>query len=100
MVQIIASISTVEGVPGHGAFEVEQSVKNLGAILRRGQKAGEFRQHDARVMAIAIRNAIDGVPAQMAGNPKLDLDAYARELVSLFDRATAVGPDAGNGDGE
>ena len=93
-VQILASVSTIEGVPGRETSEVEQSLKDLGAILRRGQQEGEFRKHDARVMAIAIRNAIDGVPAQMTADPKLDLDAYARELVTLFDRATRATSDA------
>ena len=60
------------------------------AILRKGQQDGEFRAFDLRVMAITIRQAIDVVPRLLAANPNLDVEAYARELVTLFDRATAL----------
>ena len=59
------------------------------AILRKGQQDGEFRAFDLRVMAITIRQAIDVVPRWLSANPNLDVEAYARELVTLFDRATA-----------
>jgi hypothetical protein len=42
-----------------------------------------------RVMAIAIRNVIDGVPRHMAANPDLDMDACTREIVTMFSLATA-----------
>jgi hypothetical protein len=45
---------------------------------------------DLRVMAITIRQAIDVVPRWLSANPNLDVEAYARELVTLFDRATAL----------
>ncbi len=67
---------------------LESAVGPLEQVLRWGQENGEFREFSTRVMAVAIRNAIDGVPPQMAASPDLDLDAYARELVILFDRAT------------
>ena len=60
------------------------------AILRKGQQDGEFRAFDLRVMAITIRQAIDVVPRWLSANPNLDVEAYARELVTLFDRATAL----------
>jgi hypothetical protein len=41
-------------------------------------------------MAITIRQAIDVVPRWLSANPNLDVEAYARELVTLFDRATAL----------
>jgi hypothetical protein len=58
--------------------------------LRKGQQDGEFRAFDLRVMAITIRQAIDVVPRWLSANPNLDVAAYARELVTLFDRATAL----------
>jgi hypothetical protein len=39
-------------------------------------------------MATTIRSAIDGVAFQLEANSKLDLKAYANELVILFDMAT------------
>jgi AcrR family transcriptional regulator len=60
----------------------------LEALLRQGQEEGEFRAFDLRVMAMTIRRAIDAVVPLLAAHPDLDTDAYAQELVTLFDRAT------------
>jgi len=56
--------------------------------LRKGQHEGEFRAFDLRVMAVTIRRAIDALPPLFIANPDLDASLYARELVTLFDRAT------------
>jgi TetR/AcrR family transcriptional regulator, fatty acid metabolism regulator protein len=67
----------------------------LEQLLARFQAAGEFRaDFDPRVMAVAIRGAIDAVGRQLAADPDLDIDGYGRELASLFDRATRGKPDA------
>jgi AcrR family transcriptional regulator len=57
-------------------------------ILRAGQRGGEFREFDTFVMASTIQRAIDGLPFLLRTAPDLDLDAYAEELVTLFDLAT------------
>jgi TetR/AcrR family transcriptional regulator, fatty acid metabolism regulator protein len=69
-------------------------VTALEQLLSRFQAAGEFRaDFDPRVMAVAIRGAIDAVGRQLAVDPDLDLDGYGRELARLFDRATCAKPD-------
>lgn len=77
----------------HGGFHydatAEQAVVSpIAAILSKGQNDGEFRDFDPTVMATVIQRAVDGLPFLMASTPDLDLDAYARELVTLFDLAT------------
>ena len=57
-------------------------------ILRGGQRAGEFRGFDPRVMAAVIQRAIDGVPFLLETHPDIDLAAYAAELVTMFGLAT------------
>ena len=57
-------------------------------ILRQGQERGEFRAFDTRVMATVIQRAVDGLPFLLATHPDVDVDAYAREVVTLFDLAT------------
>ena len=57
-------------------------------ILRAGQKAGEFRDFDPRVMAAVIQRAIDGLPFLLETHPDIDLGAYADELATTFARAT------------
>ncbi len=64
-------------------------VSPIEAILRQGQRAGEFRKFDHAVMATVIQRAVDGLPMLMASVPTLDLATYAREVVTLFELATA-----------
>jgi AcrR family transcriptional regulator len=53
-----------------------------------GQRAGVFREFDPLVMAITLRQAIDGIHWLLATDPAADFAAYASELVTTFDRAT------------
>jgi hypothetical protein len=39
-------------------------------------------------MAVTIRGAIDSVGYRLATEPDLEMEAYARELATLFDHAT------------
>ncbi|HEV7215231.1 MAG TPA: TetR family transcriptional regulator [Chloroflexota bacterium] len=57
-------------------------------ILRRGQERGDFRAFDTRVIAVVVQRAVDGLPFLLATYPDVDVDAYAREVVTLFDLAT------------
>ncbi|GAT66226.1 tetR family transcriptional regulator [Planomonospora sphaerica] len=66
----------------------EPEVSSVEEILRFGQLAGEFREFSTRVMAVTVKQAVDGVFIQLAAHPDLDFDAYARELVTTFDIAT------------
>jgi len=43
---------------------------------------------DTRVMAAVIQRAVDGLPFLLATYPNIDVDAYAREVVTLFELAT------------
>jgi AcrR family transcriptional regulator len=62
-------------------------------ILEWGQRDGEFRTFAVNVMVETIIEALDAIPPQLAADPNLDLNAYARELVELFDRATRADTD-------
>jgi AcrR family transcriptional regulator len=75
------------------------AVGELEEMLRRGQRAGEFRDFSARVMAVTIRNAIDAVPLMLASDRKLDLENYARELATTFELATRKRDKEANGNG-
>ncbi len=82
----------VEIVMGGGVAYDEQTereaVSGISDILRWGQAEGVFREFDITVMATTIQRSLDGIPLAQATNPDIDLDAYARELVELFTRAT------------
>ncbi|MEV0345258.1 TetR/AcrR family transcriptional regulator [Nonomuraea sp. NPDC050680] len=70
----------------------EIALKDIEKVLVWGQKTGEFREFDLRSMAIAIRGAVDAVPAQLFMNPDLDLGLLATELTTLFTIATRRQP--------
>lgn len=58
--------------------------------LTQGQRHGVFRDFDPRVLALAMRQAVDGVTVRLRQEADLDLDAYGRELAELFDRAVCA----------
>jgi TetR/AcrR family fatty acid metabolism transcriptional regulator len=71
---------------------VESDITRLEALLLQGQQQGEFRAFDTRVMAVAIMSLRSGVLTQLAINPQLDLEAYAREFATLIELATRRTP--------
>jgi AcrR family transcriptional regulator len=73
----------------YGDANVDEAVRILGQLLARFQAAGELRRDfDPKVMAIAIRAAIDAVPPRLIFDPALDINNYAHEIATTFDRAT------------
>jgi AcrR family transcriptional regulator len=75
-----------------GEGDAKATVGAIEAILREGQRSGEFATFSTAVMAMAVRQAVDGVLLQLRADPDLDLDTYAAELVALFERATTRQP--------
>lgn len=84
----VAANARAEGKKPRFGAAVEAMRAPLETLLRNGQQAGDFRDFDVRVMAVTIRAAIDALSPLFIANPQLDADLYARELVTLFDRAT------------
>ncbi|TKC99442.1 TetR/AcrR family transcriptional regulator [Polyangium fumosum] len=88
LLEIWNGLRTPEGRPAFDARAHEPGLEFLEGIMRQGQKEGEFRAFAPRVMALAIRGAIDCVLLQrVAYGDKVDLREAARELVALFDAA-------------
>ncbi|GAA4613614.1 TetR/AcrR family transcriptional regulator [Saccharopolyspora hordei] len=65
-----------------------RDVEALAELFRAGQRAGEFRDFDPHVMAVALRHALDGVALRLGAETDTDTELYARELVTTFDLAT------------
>lgn len=61
--------------------------QDLAAILEAGQRQGQFRSFDTKVMALAIGGALDAVVARWLIDPELDLTAASTELESTILRA-------------
>lgn len=89
VVEIARGARSPDGARLFDASALEAGVAALRQLLARFQATGEFRaDFDPQVMAVAIRAAIDAVPARLARDPSLDLGHYGRELANLFDAAT------------
>jgi len=87
IMEIAINFRTEDGKLRYDVATEEPVLAALEAILHKGQQDGDFRAFDLRVMAVTIRRSIDALPPLFAANPNLDADSYARELVTLFDRA-------------
>ena len=69
--------------------DVDVATHLLEGLLARLQAEGKLRSDfDPRVMAVAIRAAIDAVPYRIVLDPGLDVDHCAREIATIFDLAT------------
>ncbi|WP_158814128.1 TetR/AcrR family transcriptional regulator [Methylocapsa sp. S129] len=71
-----------------GPDSLAQRAASLEELLRAGQRSGEFRRFNTRVMALTIIQAIDGVPPLLAREPNRDLKLHAKELATIFALAT------------
>ncbi|WP_203988758.1 TetR/AcrR family transcriptional regulator [Sphaerisporangium rufum] len=92
LVEIVTHACGGTETPGPYAAQHETALRDIEKVLAWGRTTGEFREFDPRSMAIAIRGAVDAVPAELLRNPDLDLELLARELVTLFTLATRRRP--------
>ena len=94
LAEIGLNARSADGAPPLASLTGEPALNPLIRLLRQGQEAGEFRDFDARVVAITIRRAIDGTSQLLISHPEVDVDHYTRELVTIFEYATRKGADA------
>jgi TetR/AcrR family transcriptional regulator, fatty acid metabolism regulator protein len=89
VVEIALNARSADGDPLYDMSIREEGAEALRQLLAHFQGTGEFRaDFDPAVMAMAIRAALDAVPARLARDPDLDLVHYSRELADLFHIAT------------
>jgi len=67
----------------------ERIVAELAGLLRAGQEAGAFGAFSPVVVARCVRGAIDALEPVLRHHPEADLDAYAAELVAIFEKVVA-----------
>lgn len=86
--EIITNFRNADGESPWDTASMEWLLDGIESLLRWGQETGEFREFSIRFMALTILAAVSEVARQVGAYPDIDLDAYARELVTLFDCAT------------
>jgi len=88
LVEIAMSARRADGSLVIGPQSLARRAASLEDLLRAGQRSGEFRRFNTRVMALTIIQAIDGVPPLLAREPNLDVKLHAKELATVFALAT------------
>jgi AcrR family transcriptional regulator len=77
----------------YGEANVDEFSGELESFLSRMRGVGGLRSDlDPKIMALAIRAAIDAVARRLAHDPALDVDEYAKSIADIFDLATRVQP--------
>jgi TetR/AcrR family fatty acid metabolism transcriptional regulator len=88
LVEIAMSARRADGRLVIGPDSLARRAADLEELLRAGQRSGEFRRFNTRVMALTILHVLDGVPPMLARGPRLDVKLHARELATIFALAT------------
>ena len=88
LVEIAMSARRADGSLVMGPESHAQRAAALEELLCAGQRSGEFRRFNTRVMALTIIQAIDGVPPLLAREPNLDVKLHAKEVAAVFALAT------------
>jgi TetR/AcrR family transcriptional regulator, fatty acid metabolism regulator protein len=89
VVEIALNARSDDGRPLYDLSIREAGAEALRQLLTHFQGTGEFRaDFDPAVVALAIRAALDAVPARLAREPGLDVGHYGRQLADLFQAAT------------
>jgi TetR/AcrR family transcriptional regulator, fatty acid metabolism regulator protein len=94
LVRIYNGFRDESGRPNPAFDARADDVAVVGRVLSLGQDKGSLGAFNAGVMAAVMKAAVDDLLTQFADHPELDLEAYAAELVALFERATRPDPDA------
>jgi len=92
LVEIAMNARRADGSLAIGPAAVAERVASLEELLRAGQRSGEFRRFNTRVMALTIIQAIDGIPPLLTRESGLDVKLHAKELATVFALATRKQP--------
>ncbi|MCY8009503.1 TetR family transcriptional regulator [Bacillus haynesii] len=91
VIEMVSNKITADGKLQFAADHDEVVLLPIENILTQGMQEGVFREFtrpSARVMALTIRNAIDGFTMELMRKPHLDIQEYTRELITIFDAST------------
>ena len=86
VIEIALNATSADGRPLVATMPLRAPEPSVEDILRQGQRDGELREFDVRVVAGVVRSAIThAMVMRQRDDPGADLGAYAEELVRLFD---------------
>ncbi|MFL0506677.1 TetR/AcrR family transcriptional regulator [Ureibacillus sp. 179-F W5.1 NHS] len=91
VIEIVANERTEDGKLRFVGELDERIFQPIEKILFLGMEDGTFREFtpfSARVMAVTIRNVIDGFCIELMRNPETNINDYVNEFVKIFELAT------------
>jgi AcrR family transcriptional regulator len=89
LTEVLVNARATPGVPEIFAASQKDAIRSLSDLFEAGQRAGEFGDVPATMLAVSLRATIDSTSQSMRADPEFDFAAFERDLTSLFDRATA-----------
>ena len=84
---IITNFRNPNGEPVFKLQDSELAVEGTAAMFRWGQETGEFREFDARLMAVNVRGCVDYFGHMLAAYPDLEVEQYTEEMIQMFTHA-------------
>lgn len=86
VIEIAFNATSADGLPLVATMPLQAPEPSVEEILLDGQQAGEFRDFDVTVVAEMVRSAANhAMVLRHRSDPTTDLDAYADEVIRLFD---------------
>lgn len=82
--QVMPNLRGKDGALHASPDAEEPIIAGTALLFEHGLNTGEFRAVDARLTAYTLRRCIDGAALKIVADPDFDIDAYARELTTLF----------------
>jgi TetR/AcrR family fatty acid metabolism transcriptional regulator len=82
--QVMPNLRGKDGALHASPDSEEPIIAGTALLFEYGLSTGEFRAVDTRLTAYTLRRCIDGAALKIVADPEFDIDAYARELTSLF----------------
>jgi TetR/AcrR family transcriptional regulator, fatty acid metabolism regulator protein len=86
VIEIGLNATSADGRPLIATMPLRAPEPSVEDILRQGQRDGEFRDFNVQVVGGVVRSALTrDMVVRQRNDPRIDLQAYAEELVRLFD---------------
>lgn len=86
VIEIAFNATSADGRPLVATMPLQAPEPSVEAILRQGQRDGEFRDFDVDVVGGVVRSAVThAMVLRLRRDPGADIGGYAEELVRLFD---------------
>ena len=86
VIEIGLNATSADGRPLIATMRLHAPEPSVEDLLRQGQRDGEFRDFDVQVVGGVVRSALThDMVLRQRNDPGIDLQAYAEELVRLFD---------------